>query len=369
MTVVQPDAPNGTGTVFIWGDNGFGQQCDGTNDPRLLPGQIDGLENVITVVAGGGHVATLLADRTVLGWGRNEYGQAGNGAFEHTNKPAKIAGLEDVALLVGGGGHTLALAPDGTVWGWGHNGRGDLGDGTSENRPYPVKVKGLTNVATLAWGGGHGVALDNDGVVWTWGHNIVGQCGDGTSVSRLEPVRPAIEDAVEIGGGGGHTMVKKADGSLWAWGRNDRGQVGDGTFETRFEPVRVVGLDDVDIAYFGAGYFHSVLLTTDGTVYTWGNNDSGQLGDGGTENSAVPAKVEGLTGVKAIVGGGGRNEWGPGGHCLALLEDNTVVAWGLNDAGQLGDGTTENRAHPVEVKGLTDVVALAAGGGYSLALV
>lgn len=364
-----PETHGGLGTVWIWGDNIWSQQCDGTTDPRLVPEQIESLSNVETVVGGGGHGAVLLTDRTVWGWGRNDAGQAGDGTYENRSVPAPIEGLENIKSLVGGGGHTVALAEDDTVWAWGHNGRGDCGDGTSDNRPSPVKVKNLTEVASLSWGGGHGVALRGDGTVWAWGHNIVGGCGDGTSITRLEPVQVHnLSNVVEVAGGGSHTMALTESGELWAWGRNDRGQIGDGTNETRFEPVRVAGLDDIEIKTFTCGYFHTMLLDADGNVWAWGNNDMGQLGIGGDENTNVPVKVTTVGGVQAIAGGGGRNEWGPGGHSLAILADGTAVGWGLNDAGQLGDGTTDNREDPVEVKGLVNVQQVVACGGYSIAL-
>lgn len=368
MTSVKSSTRVGTGDVWIWGDNAFSQQCDGTTEPRLLPAKVDGVSEVVTIGGGGGHGVVLRTDGTVWAWGRNDYGQVGDGTTVNRSTPAKVEGLENIVALSGAGGHSLAIAEDGTVWAWGHNGRGDLGDGTTDNRSRPVKVKNLTDVAAVSWGGGHGVARRRDGTAWTWGHNLFGGLGDGSTETRLEPVRVDLDNVVEVTGGGGHSLARTADGALWAWGRNDRGQVGDGTFETRLSPVRVQGLDDVEIDSFIGGYFHSLVLATDGTVWTWGNNDSGQLGDGTTENRNLPAQVSGLTGVAAVAGGGGRNEFGPGGHTLALLRDGTLRGWGLNDAGQLGDGTTDNRVRPVAVRGLSGVTKIVAGGGYSMAL-
>lgn len=362
------EASCAVGAVHTWGDNVWSQCGESGTDHRLLPADMPGLSGVTTVTGGGGQVVVLREDGTVWAWGRNDYGQCGDGTSENRIEPGRVEGLDGVTQLIGGGGHTLALDGDGVLWSWGHNARGDLGDGTADNRHRPVRVKGLTDVATMAWGGGHGIALDRSGHVWTWGHNIMGQLGDGTTVTKLEPIRVDLDDVVEIGGGGGHTMARTADGTLWAWGRNDRGQIGDGSFETRPSPVRISGLDGVDVASFTGGYFHALALDTSGSVWAWGNNDSGQLGDGTTENRPLPVRVDGVSGATGIAAGGGRNEWGPGGHSLAVLADGSVAAWGLNDAGQLGDGGTQDSTHPVEVKGLTGVTALVAGGGYSIAL-
>ena len=269
--------------------------------------------------------------------------------------------------MVGGGEHSLALKSDGTVWAWGANNAGQLGDGTTTGRLAPVKVPGLTNIVAVAAGSQHSLALRGDGTVWAWGHNIVGACGDGTSITRLEPVLVHnLTNVNQLAGGGSHTLALTESGELWTWGRTDRGQLGDGTNETRFEPVRVVGLDDVEVDTFTSGYFHTLLLDGDGYVWAWGNNDMGQLGIGG-ENTNTPVRTD-IGGVTALAGGGGRNEWGPGGHSLAIRTDGTAVGWGLNDAGQLGDGTTDNHEAPVEVKGLVNVQQVVACGGYSIAL-
>ncbi|MGW0736598.1 RCC1 domain-containing protein [Streptomyces sp. NPDC002851] len=360
------------GTVWAWGDNTFGQVGDGTTTHRSLPVQVPGLDGVAQLAGGGGHTVVRRHDGTVLAWGRNDYGQAGDGTTDHRSAPVPVTGLPKVKTIVGGGGHTLALLDDGTVKAWGHNGRGEAGDTTTDNRTEAVTVTDLANVAAVAWGGGHSVALRADGTVWAWGHNLFGGLGDGSTDTRLAPVRTLeIDGVTEVVGGGGHTLALREDGTLWAWGRNDRGQVGDGTTETRLTPVPVQGLDDVKVRSFICGYFHSLLVDEDGTLWAWGNNDSGQLGDGTTTNRSLPQRVEGLPPVAAVAGGGGRNEFGPGGHTLVLGQDNTLWAFGLNDAGQLGDGTTENRTRPVQVLGLDDgrtTTAIFAGGGYSGAL-
>src|SRR5215208_1144181 len=151
----------------------------------------------------------------------------------------------------------------------------------------------------------------------------------------------------------------QVQGELWAWGRNDYGQLGDGTTTQRNTPVQVSGLSDVKA--IAGGFYHSLALKNDGTVWAWGSNKYSQLGDGTTTtNSSTPVQVSGLSDVKAISSGGY--------HGLALKNDGTLWAWGRNDYGQLGDDTTTQRNTPVQVRGLSGVQAIDGGGNHSLAV-
>ncbi|HZH78690.1 MAG TPA: RCC1 repeat-containing protein, partial [Archangium sp.] len=158
-------------------------------------------------------------------------------------------------------------------------------------------------------------------------------------------------------GGFSHSLAVRPDGTVWAWGNNTYGQLGDGTNTRRHTPVRVNGLSGVVAVAAGGG--HSVAVRGDGTVWTWGNNMFGQLGDGTTTERWTPMQVRGLSGVVAVAAGGASS--------LAVREDGTAWAWGDNDTGQLGDGTSTRRWTPVQVNGLSDVVAVATGGTHSLA--
>ena len=163
----------------------------------------------------------------------------------------------------------------------------------------------------------------------------------------------------KVAGGPYHSLTLKNDGTVWAWGRNDFGELGNGTTTSRYTPVQVKGLTNV--VAIAAGYDHSLALRSDGTVWAWGLNGNGQLGDGTTTNRTTPVQVKGLTNVVAIAAGVY--------HSLAIRSDGTVWTWGYNTYGQLGDGTTTNKTTPVQVKGLTNVVAIAAGVYHSLALI
>jgi hypothetical protein len=206
----------------------------------------------------------------------------------------------------------------------------------------------------------HTIALKGDGMVWTWGNNDYGQLGDGTTTARRTPVQVSgLTGVTAIAGGEGHnTIALKGDGTVWTWGANWYGQLGDGTTTDRLTPVQVSGLTSVTA--IAGGNFHTIALKGDGTVWTWGNNFAGELGDGTNTNRSTPVQVSGLTGVTAIAGGNF--------HTIALKGDGTVWTWGYNFDGELGDGTNTNRSTPVQVSGLTGVTAIAGGGSHTIAL-
>jgi hypothetical protein len=252
------------------------------------------------------------------------------------------------------------LKNDGTVWAWGYNYDGELGNGTWNSSNVPVQVSGLTSVTAIAGGGGHSLALKNDGTVWAWGYNYGGELGNGTWNSSNVPVQVSSLTGITAiaAGDGGHSLALKNDGTVWAWGDNEYGELGNGTNTNSNVPVQVSGL--TGITAIAGGVVHSIAVKNDGTVWAWGNNGNGQLGNGTNTNSNLPVQVSGLTGVTSIAGGLY--------HSLALKNDGTVWAWGNNGNGQLGNGTFSNSNLPVQVSGLTGVTAIAGGNYHSLAL-
>ncbi len=272
---------------------------------------------------------------------------------------AMLAAETSIAPLDAGTEHSLALGSDGTIWGWGYNYDGELGDGTTKYKNTPIQ--GLSGVRALAGGGGHSIALKADGTVWAWGDNDYGQVGNGTTSNKvLTPVRvQGLTDVVAISAGGGHCLALKSGGTVWAWGYNFEGQLGDGTKVNKSIPVQVQGLTGVRGISAGGG--HSLALKSDGTVWAWGYNQDGQLGIGtGGSPSATPVQVQGISAVQAI--SAGRD------HCLALKSDGSVWAWGLNAHGELGIGNTSSKSEPMLVNGMSEVQAISAGSWHSLAV-
>ena len=249
--------------------------------------------------------------------------------------------------------HTIYVKDDGTVWAWGNNNNGQLGDGSAASKNTPVQVSGLYSMTAVAAGSGHIVALKNDGTVWAWGNNSTGQLGNGNftpsnptpaQVSGLSGMSSGV--VIAVAAGYDHTVALKNDGTVWAWGNNATGQLGNGNITPSNTPVQVSGLSGVTAV--AAGFGHTVALKSDGTVRTWGNNTKGQLGNGLTNgttiDSAIPVVVSGMVGVTDIAAGYEGSVVLKG----AFKGDGTVWAWGSNSNGQLGNGLAVDSAIPVQ---------------------
>lgn len=314
------------------------------------------------VSAGNSHSVYVTSNGTLRSWGNNYYGQLGNGGTANSTTSVQVSGLSGMSQVVTGYEFNVALKSDGTVWTWGYNLFGQLGSGaTYYQRNLPETVQGLTNVTAVAAGLNHGMALKNDGTVWAWGDNGYNQLGDGTTTRRTLPVQvTGINGVVAIAAGSYHSMALKSDGTVWAWGNNTSGQLGNGTNYQFYTTAAKIGTLS-GITKIAAGNTSSYALKSDGTIWVWGSNGFGQLGDGSTTNQLAPVQLSGVTNIKDI------KSSLFGGHTIALKNDGTVWAWGKNDSGQLGDGTLVQRLFPVQVSGLTDVKAISAGSNHSAA--
>ncbi|CAM4494770.1 RCC1 domain-containing protein [Corallococcus exiguus] len=315
-----------------------------------------------TLASGYGFTLSLKQDGTVSAWGNNQYGQLGDGTTTNRTTPVKVQDLSGVVAIAAGRVHGLALKADGSLWVWGTNNSGQLGDGTYTSRLTPVRLQGVGNVAAFDSTYEHTLVLKQDGTVWAWGYNKSGQLGDGTTVTdRNAPVQvQGLTGITAIAAGYHHSLALKQDGTVWAWGNNADGQLGDGTNTNRLVPVQVTGLSDIQAV--STSLFHSLALKRDGTVWAWGENFYGQLGDGTKQPRTLPVKVLSLTGVTSVSAG----EL----HSLALKADGTLWSWGWNAYSQHGDGTSlpTIRDSPGKVPGLTGAKAILARRHSSFAL-
>ncbi|KMZ41850.1 MULTISPECIES: hypothetical protein [Bacillales] len=291
--------------------------------------------NAVSSAAGPEHSLILKSDGTVWAWGANNYGQLGDGTTVQKNVPVQVKGLTKTTRIAAGMNHSVALKADGTVWSWGLNNEGQLGNSTYTNSVTPVQVVGLTDVSEIAAGKYHSLALKKDGSVWIWG-------AFGTRDNKPNKVGD-LTDIRAISAGGIHNLAVKKDGTVWAWGENSSGQLGNNSTTSNYStPTKTYGLSN--IVSVAAGEYHSLALDVNGKVYAWGNGYSGQIGDGNSMIRIVPMNVLELTEIVEIASGSYAN------HNLALKRDGTVYAWGKNDRGQLGDGTTTNSNKPIKVK-------------------
>jgi len=379
------------GTAWAAGMNGGGQLGDGTNVNRANPVQVvhfggSPLTGLIGVSAGGAHSSYLKGDGTVWAVGANNTGQLGDGTTTHRSNPVMMidnAGnkFDDIVQISTGGGHTICLKSDGTVWGVGNNLYGQLADGTNTNRSNPVQSVNAGGIPTsgvikISAGIYNTSYMKGDGTVWASGYNYYGQLGDGTTTNRSNPVQVVdgsgnpLSGVSAISAGSGHTTYLKSDGAVLSAGYNSHGQLGDGTTTDRSNPVRVLrslGGALSDIVEVSAGTSHTLFLASTGMVWAVGSNTHGQLGRGTNIDRLNPSIVldangTPLSGITAVSAGES--------HSVFLRTDGSVWATGLNNFGQLGDGTDSNRTFPVLVKTLggtifDNVRAIDAGGFHT----
>ncbi|WP_018789788.1 Ig-like domain repeat protein [Salinispora arenicola] len=367
-------SPPGTG--LAWGDNAESQLGDGTTTNSSTPVTVDvpAGTTITAVAAGQGHSLAVTSAGTVLAWGANSSGQLGDGTTTPRSTPVAVdlpAGTT-VTAVAAGDRHSLAVTSTGTVLAWGLNVTGQLYDGTtttSSSTPIVVDLPAGTTVTAVAAGNAHSLALTSTGTMLAWGANSSGQLGDGTTTPRSTPVAVDLPVGSMIttiaASSSSHSLAVTSTGTMLAWGANFTGQLGDGTITNRSTPVAVDLPAGTTVTAIATGSGHSLAVTSTGTMLAWGGNGSGQLGDGSTTSSSIPVAVDlpaGTT-VTAVAGGAG--------HSLAVTSTGTMLAWGFNTSGQLGDGTTSNRSIPIatDLPADTTITAIAGGSFHSLAIV
>lgn len=362
------------GPAWAWGLNSDGELGNGTVTPYSgvsSPVQVTGLTRVVAVAGGDQHSLGLMSDGTVWAWGNDGWGQLGNGQYAPSATPIQVPGLSGVTAIAAGSLHSLALKSDGSVWAWGFDYYGQVGNGTSGgNVLSPARVKGLGRVTDIAAGGFTSYALKSDGSVWAWGYDGQGELGNGIADEHAHSVPSKVRNlstAVAIAGGAAHALAIVAGGKAVAWGDNQTSELGAATtatcsvYATPCSKVPVAVSVLTGVVSLAGGYGSSFAVKSDGTAWGWGQDGYGELGNGSAQlfccvKSPVKAKV---TGVRAVAAGASYTLW--------LASDGSVWAAGANDFGQLGNGTFKDSVVPVKVS-LTGVTAIAAGHSHSLAV-
>jgi alpha-tubulin suppressor-like RCC1 family protein len=417
------------GQVKCWGNNSNSQLGDRTTTKRSTPVDVIGLDPGVagSISAGGSHTCIVTSSKGIKCWGSNSQGQLGDGTSVNFGTPADVSGLgagSGVTALAAGSYHNCAVVGGGLKC-WGENLNGQLGDGTQNRRYSPAYVSGLTpgsGVTAVATGGRHSCAVVAGGVK-CWGHNE-GRLGDGTNTGRATPVDvtglpagsgttaitageghtcavvaggvkcwgasyvtpatqltpvdvsglPAGSGVVAISAGDSHTCALLSSGGVKCWGGNSYGQLGNNTWTLSRTPADVFGLGaGSGVTSIGAGDFHTCAVIAGGAK-CWGRNNAGQLGDWTTDTSNIPVDVNSLpdgSGVTAIAAGGYPGSYHPVGHTCALAAGGGARCWGHNTWGELGDGSGNSSHTPVDVVNLpanSSLQAIAAGTYHSCTL-
>ena len=350
------------GTLWASGNNEYGKLGNGSVTTPASPVRV--AEGVKEVAAGKYHTVVLKSDDTLWAFGSNNSYQLGQKTVSERSEPHRI--MENIRQVSAGRGFSLIVKEDDTLWGFGKNNYGQLGNGTTLSSSSPVKI--MDGISSVSAGSNHAMALKSDNSLWAFGYNYHGQTGNGQSGSGADLLNPRrIMNSIKaVSAGGTHTMIMKTDGTLWGFGDGEEGQLGSGVREGSLVPVK----PDLNattyslVADVAAGATHTVVRQKDGTLRTWGENSFGALGINSNmtfhPTPVVPKSATGayFSGVKAVYAGDG--------YTMALKDDNTLWAFGNNLYGRLGDGSTMARRHPVEI--MADVKEVSLGSYHSLIL-
>ena len=335
------------GNLWLWGADNYGKLGNNSTTDTASPVQtIAGGTNWRDVACGYYHTAAIKTDGTLWSWGHDNSGQLGDNTTTHKSSPIQtIAGGTNWKQVSTGNYHTAAIKIDGTLWVWGSNSFGQLGDnsgGTTQSSPVQT-VSGTAKWAQVSCGIYHTAAIKSDGTLWAWGRNNLGQLGDNTTTPQASPVQSVAGNTnwkyVECGGL--FTAAIKTDGTLWMCGYNGQGALGNNTSISTSSPVQVYG-GGTNWKQVSAGNVHVAAVKTNGTLWCWGWNPFGQLGDNTTVQKSSP--------VQTISGGTNWKQVAVGNHFTSAIKtDGTLWSWGNNGSGQLGDNTTGNvKSSPVQ---------------------
>ncbi len=359
--------------LWAWGRNNAGQLGDGTVVHRSSPTQIGALNNWNTISAGFYHSAALKTDGSLWSWGEGSLGQIGNNAALDVSSPAQVGTLTTWARISAGGmrfsagvkpEQTFAIKTDGSLWSWGENAYGQLGQNDVADRSSPAQVGALTTWAKVNSGGVHALAVKTDGTLWTWGHNPFGALGSNSIAQRSSPAQVgALTDWAQVTGGVYFSLAIKTDGTLWSWGRNQYGQLGNSSTASRSSPAQVGALTDWDLVSIAdsnlTGEASVFALKTDGTLWSWGRNNHGQLGHSDIIQRSSPTQVGAST--WADIGGGNT-------HTTGIQTNGTLWGWGRNQYGQLGQNDAASRSSPTQIGSFAGWKNVSAARYFSIAV-
>ncbi|XMB72288.1 BMP family ABC transporter substrate-binding protein [Mycoplasmatota bacterium WC30] len=365
------------GRVFTWGNNDYGQLGDGTTIGKMMPVDITSQfylsesEIVTQVSLGGYHAGALTSEGRAFTWGWNDEGQLGDGTRIDSSTPVEITSKfslhedEKITKLVLGHKHSLVLTSERRILIWGYNGYGQLGDGTRIDKITPIDITSQFSLnegeylIQASLGGYHSAALTSEGRIFTWGMNrYYGQLGDGSKETKEAPIEITDKFTFNEGEtithvllGYRYSLAQTSEGRIYTWGNNEYGQLGDGTTRDRYTPVEITSniiLNEGEtITSITIKTMNSSAITNEGRIFVWGDNRNGQLGDGTTIDSNLPIEV--TSGFDLYLDEIITNISLGTYHSLVRTNQGNIFSWGGNEHGQLGDGTTSESLMPKEI--------------------
>ena len=343
------------GNLYTWGNNSYGQLGTGdTNNRHQVTPAIGGTITWRSVACGYNHSAGIKSDGTLWMWGHDNYGELGlneTNTYATSSPVQTICGGNDWKHVACGYHITAAIKFDGSLWTWGVNGHGQLGDGTGVDKSSPVQtIAGGIDWKQVVCGLDVMAAIKTDGTLWLWGDNTSGQLGDGTNLISNSGASVNFSPKQIYGGGTDWKQVAlkevtgaaiKTDGTLWVWGRNNYGQLGTNTNVDSFSPIQTI-VGGNDWKQVSCGYFTTMAIKNDGSLWSWGSNDYGQLGNDTYVSTSSPVQVNiGDTYWRFV-------DCNNDGVVAAIKTNGSLWMWGSNYYGELALGDTYNRSTPVQ---------------------
>jgi hypothetical protein len=364
----------------LWGCgyNNFGQIGNNGNTNISSMVQIGTLNNWKQIYAGPYTTGAVKIDGTLWMWGYGGNGNLGNNAIANYSSPIQIGALTTWKQVVTSQSPSLAIKTDGTLWSWGNNTFGQLGLGNTSNYSSPIQIGALTTWKQITVGGYYNgstnvfqtAAIQTNGTLWAWGYNGNGQLGNGSyNNAYSSPIQiGALTIWQQVSTGVTHTAAIQTNGTLWTWGLNGQGQLGNGTTTAYSSPIQVGSL--TSWKQVSCGYNSIYAIQTNGTLWSWGLNEQGQLGNGTIINYSSPIQVGTLTNWKYISSSIGLNYMTlvSAGYVMAIKTDGTLWSWGNNYYGSLGNGITTNYSSPIQVGTLTNWKQVSNAGFASMAI-
>ena len=342
-TLAIKNNPAGGRTLWSWGSNTYGGLGLGDLINRNIPSSVGSETDWSELAAGSAHTIALKINPagggTLWSWGWNYIGQLGLGHTDDRSTPTQIDTASDWSFIAAGITHSAAIKTNNTLWVWGYNDSGRLGVGDTRSRNTPSQVGTNSDWQQITCGSSHNVALMTNKTLRLWGYNYQGQLGLGyTSPSEITPTQIGTDsDWSEIFAGVYHTITKKTNGTIWSWGINNSGQIGLGyTNNYVFTPSQIGA--DSDWIIITAGSNYTIGQKTNGIIWCWGGNEAGQLGLGDVMNRTSLTQFSSITDWYPITG--------KGSYSMGLKTNGTIWAWGSNNSGQLGLGDISNRNTP-----------------------